>query len=221
MNWSDRRNFIRISSGVMIVGLAGCSQDTEEVPLSVSYTWGAESHRNHRWGDSQLILEAGDENANEDDFEGNMVDGHIVISTEERIDMSPVSEIECTFKHSSTGGDEDISFFAVSDDREAIKVKPIRYYMGQGGEEAEEDIVNAASNINDALYFKDRDMGARTTETMEVGNVSGSRYVGVGVNCGSDHRQEMNLEVHAIRGFDADDEDLFYLDFTTQSLILN
>lgn len=232
MQDSTRRRFLRTSSVVSIIGLTGCIQTGgnaaeeteelgEEIPLSVSKTYGAESHRNYQWKDSQLTIEAGDENAEESDFEGNLVEGHIVLSTKERIDMSSVSQIEYTFQHTSTSGGQDTSFFGISKGRKSIRYKPIRYHVGEGGEDADQEIVNAASNIDTALYYKDKNMGEKQNKTMEVENISGKRYLGLGVNLGSDSRQEMSLEVFSLQGFNMDNEQGFKLDFTAQSLILN
>lgn len=193
----------------------------EEIPLSVSYTYGAESHRNYRWKDSQLTIEAGDKNAEESDFEGNLVDGHIVLSTKKRIDMSSVSQIEYTFQHTSTSHDQDASFFGISKERKSIRYKPVKYHVGEGGEDIDQEIIDAASNIDTALYNKDINMEEKQSKTIEVEDILGKRYLGIGVNLGSSVRQEMSLEVFSLQGFDTDGEQVFKLNFKKQSLILN
>jgi len=222
---ADRRKFIKGTVAVATVAITGCTgteEETpltlEETPLTVSHTWGPESHRNHRWEDNQLIMMAGDENADEDDFEGSMVDGHLVLSTENPIDMSHVNEIKFRFRHTSIGGNQDISFLAVSRDREAVRVKPVRHHAGKSPQTVEEEDVELASNINESFYTQDRDMTERTNGTMEVGDISGERFLGVGVNIGSRNREEMTLEIFELYGIDDTGERIFELDFSNENI---
>jgi len=222
---ANRRQFITGIATVSTVGIAGCAgtekeaEFEEEIPFTVIGTYGPETQRNHQWEDEKLIFEAGDSNAEEDYFQGSAVNAELVLSTESPIDMSSVAEIIFSFRQTSIKGSQDTSFFTVSSERGDVYYDSVKHYVGESDEESEEDILDASSNIEGALYFKDRDVTERTDETINVVDVSGDKYIAFGVNIGSSNPQEMTLEIFELYGVDDTGERIFELDFSNEMIL--